>query len=108
MTPMNDSAIVQNYQQRSVDPRTVQGMTDPLRVTEELGTEHMLTEDDNAGMLLNDENDTYTIEESTQAFLEMAFALKKPTDDKTTKIWKTKFKVPESDATRCSKLDTII
>ena len=104
MTPMNDSAVVQNDQQRSADPRTVQGMTDPLRVTDE----PMLTEDDNAGMSLNEENDTYAIEESTRAFLELAFALKKPADNKTRKTWETKFKVPESDATRCPKLDTII
>ena len=84
MTPMNDSAVVQNDQQRSADPRTVQGMTDPLK------------------------NDTYAIEESTRAFLELAFALKKPADNKTRKTWETKFKVPESDATRCPKLDTII
>ena len=105
MTPMNDSNVVQNDQQRSVDPRTVQGMTDPLRVTEEPGTEPVPTEDGNAGVSLNDENDTYTIEESTQAFLELAFTLKKPADNKTRKTWETKFK---SDATRCPKLDTII
>ena len=108
MTPMNDSAVVQNDQQRSADPRTVQGMTDPLRVTEEPGNEPMLTEEDNAGVSLNEENDTYAIEESTRAFLELAFALKKPADNKTRKTWETKFKVPESDATRCPKLDTII
>ena len=39
MAPMNNSAVVQNDQQRSVDLRTVQGMTDSLRVTEEPGTE---------------------------------------------------------------------
>ena len=108
MTPMNDSAVVQNDQQRSADPRMVQGMTDPLRVTEEPGNEPMLTDEDNAGVSLNEENDTYAIEESTRAFLELAFALKKPADNKTRKIWETKFKVPESDATRCPKLDTII
>ena len=48
----NDSAVVQNNQQRSSDPRMVQGMTDRLRVTEEPGTEPMLTEDDNADLLL--------------------------------------------------------
>ena len=81
-------------------------MIDPLRVTEEPGTEPMLTEDDNAGVLLNEENNTYTIEESTRAFLELDFALKKSAD-KTCKIWETKFKVLESDATRCPKLNTI-
>ena len=65
MTPMNNSAVVQNDQHRSVDPRTIQGTTNPLRVTEEPGTEPMLTEDYNTGVLLNDENDTYTIEVST-------------------------------------------
>ena len=58
-------------------------------------------------MSLNDEHDTYTNEESTWAFLELAFVLKKPAN-KTCKTWETKFKVPESDATRCPKLNTII
>ena len=57
VTPMNDSNVVQNDQQRSVDPRTVQGMTDPLRITEEPGTEPVPTEDGNVGVSLNDEND---------------------------------------------------
>ena len=63
----------------------------------------MLTEDDNSEVSLNDENDTYTIKESTQAFLELAFELKKPTDNKTHKTWeiKLKFKVPEK---RCYKM----
>ena len=107
MTPMNDSAVVQNDQQRSADPRTVQGMTDPFRVTEEPGNKPMLTEDDNAGVSLNEENDTYAIEESIRAFLELAFA-NKTADNKIRKTWETKFKVSESDATRCPKLDTII
>ena len=57
----------------------------------------MLTEDDNSDVSLNDENDTYIIEETTQAFLELAFELKKPTDNKTYKTWKIKlkFKVQE-------------
>ena len=108
ITPMNDSAVVQNDQQGIVDPRTVQGMTDPLRVIEELGTEPMLFEDDNTVPSQIDESDTYAIEESTWAFLNLAFALKKPTHNKTRKIWETKFKVSESDTTRCPKLDTII
>ena len=74
MTPMNDSVVVQNDQWRSMDPRTVQGMTNPLRVTEKSGNEPMLTEDDNAGVSLNEENNIYAIEESTRAFLELAFA----------------------------------
>ena len=108
MTPTNDSAVVQNEQQRSADPRTVQGMTDPLMVTEDPGTEPMLFDDDKPGPLLIDETGTYDIEESTRAFLDLAFALKKPADNKTRKAWETKFKVPESDATRCPKLDTVI
>ena len=43
----------------SVDPNTVQSVTNLLRITEGPSTEPMLTEDDNAGVLLNDENDTY-------------------------------------------------
>ena len=46
--------------------------------------------------------------ESIQTFLELAFALKKPMDNKTHKIWETKFKVLESNTIRCHKLDTII
>lgn len=52
----------------------------------------MLTEDDNSDVSLNDENDTFIIEETTQAFLELAFELKKPTDNKTHKTWKIKLK----------------
>ena len=59
----------------------VQGMTDPLSVTEKPGTEPMLIENDNAGVSLNNEDDTYTIEESIWAFLELAFVLKKPADN---------------------------
>ena len=77
---MNDSAVVQN-EQRTVDPRTVQDMTNPLRVTEEPGTEPMLTGDDNAGVLLNDENDTYTIEESEHKLTRTADLRKELMDD---------------------------
>ena len=83
-------------------------MTGPLRVTEEPGTEPMLFEDDNAGPSQIDESDTYAIEKSTQAFLELAFALKKPADNKTRKTWEMKFKVPESDATRCSNSTALL
>ena len=92
MTPINNSAIVQNNQQRSRNPRMIQSMTDILRIVEEPDTERMLTEDDNTGLLLNDENDTYAIEESTWVFLELAFVLKKPVDHETHKMWKTKFR----------------
>ena len=54
-------------------------MTDPLRVTEEPGTEAVLTENDNTGVSL--ENNTYTIEEFTWTFLELACALKRPMDN---------------------------
>ena len=97
---MNDSAVIQNNQQKSIDdPKMVQGVTDPLRVTEDPGTKPMLTEDDNAGVSLNDENDTYTIVEPTLVILKLAFMLKKPVDNKTHKTWETKFKVTESDIT---------
>ena len=108
MTLMNDNAVVQKDLQRSVDLRMVQGMTDPLRVTKEPGTEPILFEDDNSGLSQIDESNTYGIEESTQAFLELAFVLKNPADNKTRKTWEMKFKVPESDTTRCPKLDSII
>ena len=65
MTPMNNSAVIQNDQKRSADPRMVQSMTDALRVTEDPGTEPMLFCDDNPRPSLIDENGTYAIEEST-------------------------------------------
>ena len=52
---MNDSSIVQNDQQRSADPRTIHGMINALRITEEPGTETTLFEDDNTEPLLIDE-----------------------------------------------------
>ena len=51
---------------------------------------------------------TYPIQESTTAFLNLAFRLKKPVENKTRKGWEEKFQVPECDATRCPKLDSII
>ena len=76
--------MVQNDQQRSADPsRTVLGMTDPLKVTEDPGTEPMLFDDDNPGLSLINEKGTYAIEDSTRVFLDLAFALKKPVDNKT-------------------------
>ena len=100
MTTTNDSIVVQNNLQRSSDPRMV-SMTNPLRVTEESGTEPMLFGDDNARPSQIDESNTYAIKKSTQAFLKLAFALKKHADNKTHKTWKMKFKVPENKATRC-------
>ena len=48
------------------------------------------------------------IQESTSAFLDLAFGLRKPVDNKAHKTWESKFRVPECNATRCPKLDTII
>ena len=101
MNLTNNNAVVQNDQQRSMDPRTVQGMTNPLRVTEEQGNDPMLFDDDNAGSSQIDESDTYAIEESIWAFLELTFVLKKSANNKTCKTWEMKFKVSESDAIRC-------
>ena len=41
------------------------------------------------------------IKESTTAFLDLAFRLKKPVENKTHKEWEEKFRKPECDETRC-------
>jgi len=51
---------------------------------------------------------TYPIQEPTTAFLDLAFKLKKPVENKPHKEWEERFQVPECDATRCPKLDSII
>jgi len=38
----------------------------------------------------------------------LAFRLRKLVNNKTHKMWEARFQVPECDATRCPKLDTII
>ena len=55
-----------------------------------------------------DTSSTYAIQESTSAFLELAFRLKKPIDNKTQKALVAKFRTPKCDAARCPKLDMII
>ena len=43
-----------------------------------------------------------------RTFLELAFGLKKPTDNKTHKTWEFKFWIPKCEVTSCPKLNTII
>jgi hypothetical protein len=50
----------------------------------------------------------FVVSEPTKAFLEATFCLSRPVDNKTRRSWLEKFGVPEGDATRCPKMDTII
>ena len=106
---MTLSAVVQSNQiQRSADSRMVQGMTDPLRVTEQSNESIIIDEAKNSGLLNDGNSDTYSIEDSTWAFLVLTFAVRKPADNKTRKAWEMKFRIPECDAVRYPKLDTIV
>ena len=68
----------------------------------------MLTKNDNAGVLLNDENDTYHWEDSLD-LPRAGLELTKPVDNKTRKTWETKFQSPpENNITRFLKLDIFI
>ena len=103
ITPNN--AVAQSDPSSVADPETVhEADTDPIRVTasgvEKEGDNHLDRD--------NDDSSTYPIQESTSAFLELAFGLRKPVDNKTRKTWESKFRVPECDSIRCPKLDTII
>ena len=63
---MTPSAVIQSNQiQGNADPKTVQGMTDPLRITEQQGNDPIVTEEAENSQLLNDGNsNTYGIENS--------------------------------------------
>ena len=50
---------------------------------------------------------TYVIEEPTREFLNVAFALKKPVENKTWLTWEARF-MPDCDVIRCPKLDPIV
>ena len=100
ITPNN--AVAQSNPSSVVDPKTVhEPVVDPIRVTDS----GMEREGDNRD---NEDSSTYPIQELTSAFLDLAFGLRKPMDNKTRKTWESKFRVPECDTTRCPKLDTII
>ena len=100
ITPNN--AVAQSDPSSVADPKTVhEPVVDPIRVTDS----GMEREGDNHD---NEDSSTYPIQESTSAFLDLAFGLRKPVDNKTRKTWESKFRVPECDTTRCPKLDTII
>ena len=88
-----------------MDPQTVpENVTDPRRAQD---TKSVKEGDGHADHEANDSS-TYPIQESTSTFLKLAFELKKPIDNKTRKTWEAKFRVPESDVTRCPKLAVII
>ena len=90
-----------------MDPETVtKNVTDPRR-TQDTKLVKELKATGHADHEANDSS-TYPIQESTSAFLKLAFKLKKPIDNKTRKTWKAKFQVPESDVTRCLNLAAII
>ena len=110
MKVMTRSAVVRSDQiQRSADLRKVLGMTNPLRIMEEQGDEPIIiNEAENSGLLNDGNSDSYSIEDSTQAFLELAFMVKKPTDNKARKAWETKFRLLGCDAIRCQKVNTIV
>jgi len=100
-----NNAVAQSDPSSIADPEMVhKAGTDPIRVTvsgiKKKGDSHLDRDNDNSS--------TYPIQESTSAFLELTFGLRKPIDNKTCKAWEAKFQVPECDATRCPKLDTII
>jgi len=87
------------------DPQTVHSAPpDPLRVIpeQEMGTDSLIS------TASGGTDHTYPIQEPTAAFLDVAFRLKKPAENKTRREWVERFQVPECDATRCPKLDSII
>ena len=71
-----------------MDPQTVpENVTDPRRAQD---TESVKEHDGDADHKADDSS-TYPIQESTSAFLKLAFRLKKPIDNKTRKTWEAKF-----------------
>ena len=66
-----------------------ENVTDPRRAQD---TESV-KEDDGHADHEADDSSTYPIQESTSAFLELAFGLKKPMDNKTWKTWEAKFRL---------------
>ena len=76
-------------------------VVDPIKVTDS----GMEMEGNNRD---NEDSSTYPIQELTTAFLDLAFGLRKSMDNKTRKMWESKFQVPECDTTRRPKLDTTI
>ena len=104
ITP-KDNAATQSGSDGVTDPQTVPNNMDPIRAQD---TDLTMKKGDGHLDHKVDASSTYTIQESTSAFLELAFGLKKPIDNKTRKAWEAKFRTLECDATRCLKLDTII
>ena len=64
-----------------------------------------LFEEDNTG---DTKSLTFPVSEATKAFLQTAFCVPKPADNKVRRAWRSKFGLPEGDETRCPKLDSII
>ena len=83
-------------------------MTNPLRVTEQGNESIIIDEAKNSGLLNDGNSDTYSIEDSTWAFLVLTFVVRKPADNKTRKAWQMKFRLPECDTVRYPKLNTIV
>ena len=102
---LKDNAATQSGSDGVMDPQTVpENATDPRRAQD---TESVKEGDGHVDHEADDSS-TYPIQESTSAFLKLAFRLKKPIDNKTHKTWQAKFRIPECDVTRYPKLDTII
>ena len=81
------SAVAQSdLSHNGADPQTVQGVADPQRV-KEIETSQKgdgTTGDDQPGA---SGSNTYVIKEPTREFLNVAFALKKPVENKTRLTW---------------------
>ena len=83
-----DNAATQSGSDGATDPQTVPNNMNPIRAQD---TDLSVQEGDGRLDHEVDASSTYAIQESTSAFLELAFGLKKPIDNKTRKAWEAKF-----------------
>ena len=95
ITPKNNAAT-QSGSDRISDPQTVpENSTNPRRVYDiesaRVGKGYADHEVDGSS--------TYPIQNSTSAFLELSFGLKKPVDNKIRKAWEAKFHTHKCDMT---------
>ena len=89
ITP-KDNTTAQSGSDCIMDPQTVpENVMDPRRAQ----NTKLVKEDDGHADHEVDDSSTYPIQKSTSAFLELAFGLKKPIDNKTHKTWEAKFRV---------------
>ena len=94
LAPIDNSTVAQsNPSHRSANPKTVLGMTDPLRVMDETDSALTKVDEENAG-LLKDDNDTYTVVSRTLLGPSWRCPLRS--------------KKPECDSVKCLKLNTIV